>query len=113
MLRSDVCYAGHNYCLALASFSSEAGIDFLNEYLAYYLLKPDLWFDQSSAMAALAYLSDFAQKDLTSPHMGAWMDFVKNKPNWGLEGAIEGFRSQMEFIDDFRNAAIENHQASN
>jgi hypothetical protein len=56
LLRSDVCYAGHDYCLALASFSTPTATKFLHQYLEYYLEQPDLWFDQTSAMAALSYI---------------------------------------------------------
>lgn len=34
-LRSDVCYSGNQYCFALAVFSTQKSIDYLNEYLEY------------------------------------------------------------------------------
>ena len=40
LLRSDVCYSGHKYCLALASFGSEKAISYLERYLEYYLKQP-------------------------------------------------------------------------
>ena len=102
LLRSDVCYAGHDYCLALASFSSPEAIHYLNRYLEYYLEQQDLWFDQSSAMAALSFISANSGKDLVSPHMSAWESFVRNKPNWDLSSSIEGFSQQMQFLNEFK-----------
>ena len=49
-LRSDVCYAGATYCLALATFNTPSSIQVLKCYLDYYLERKDLWFDQNSAM---------------------------------------------------------------
>lgn len=56
LLRSDVCNAGRGYCLALARLDTPRAVGFLREYLGYYLTRGDLYFDQSSAMAALQYL---------------------------------------------------------
>lgn len=102
LLRSDVCYAGHDYCIALASFSSPEAINYLNRYLEYYLDQHALWFDQSSAMAALSFIGTNSGKDLVEPHMAAWKSFVTNKPNWDLASSIEGFSQQMEFLNEFK-----------
>lgn len=56
LLRSDVCYAGRAYCLVMAHFRTTTAIDFLNRYLAYYLTRPDLHFDQGFALSALRYI---------------------------------------------------------
>jgi hypothetical protein len=102
LLRSDVCYAGHEYCIALASFSSPEAINYLNEYLAYYLEKPDLWFDQNSAMAALSFIGANNGENLMAPHMAAWKSFVANKPNWDLTSSIDHFSRQMKSLCEFR-----------
>ena len=102
LLRSDVCYAGHDYCIALTSFSSPEAINYLNEYLEYYLEQHDLWFDQSSAMGALSFIGSNSNKDLLAPHMAAWEKFVANKPNWDLASSIEGFTRQMESLIEFK-----------
>lgn len=102
LLRSDVCYTGHNYCLALASFSSPAAIDYLTKYLEYYLEQPDLWFDQNSAMAALSYIGTKQGKDLVAPFMPSWRKFIINKSNWDLAVSNEIFIQQMSFLDEFK-----------
>ena len=102
LLRSDVCFAGHDYCIALASFSSPEAINYLNEYLEYYLEQPDLWFDQSSAIAALSFIGANKGTDLVTPHTAAWESFVANKPNWELASSIDEFSQQMESLNEFK-----------
>ncbi|MDP2713571.1 DUF6000 family protein [Rheinheimera sp.] len=104
LLRSDVCYAGHNYCLALASFSSLGAICYLEKYLGYYLEQSDLWFDQNSAMAALSYIGAKRGEDLVSPFMPSWQKFIVNKPNWDLAAANEKFIQQMSYLSEFKHA---------
>lgn len=102
LLRSDACYAGHDYCLALTSFSSPAAINYLEQYLGYYLEQPDLWFDQSSAMAALSYIGTNKGEDLIAPYMGSWDKFIANKPNWDLTASVEGFTQQIQSLNEFK-----------
>ena len=103
LLRSDVCYAGHYYCLALASFASENSVVFLKKYLDYYLTQYDLWFDQASAMAALFYLSEKVDKNLYSVYLPSWRKFIKNKKNWDLECSINAFKKQMMVLDEYKH----------
>lgn len=102
LLRSDVCYAGHTYCLALASFATEQSICYLNQYLQYYLEQPDLFYDQQSAMAALAYIGANSGKDLVTPHMESWQRFIANKPNWDLASSIDNFSEQMQILNEYK-----------
>lgn len=102
LLRSDVCYTGNNYCLALASFSSPAAIHYLEQYLEYYLEQPDLWFDQNSAMAALSYIGAKQGEDLITPYIPLWQKFIANKPNWDLAESIELFSQQMSALNEFK-----------
>lgn len=102
LLRSDTCYAGHYYCLALASFSSTAAIDYLQQYLEYYLRQPNLWFDQSSAMAALSYISTAKSENLIAPYMKLWNKFIIDKSNWNLATSIESFNQQMLSLNELK-----------
>lgn len=56
LLKSEVCYAGAIYCVVLASFNEPACVDYLNQYLDYYLAHPECFFDQTQAMEAIRYL---------------------------------------------------------
>jgi len=102
LLRSDVCFAGHSYCLALANFASDKAVDYLKEYLDYYLLQIDLWFDQIWAMAALEYLGNIKDVDYTSSYAETWGKFVENKQNWNLKESIDRFCQEMEIINSYR-----------
>lgn len=102
LLRSEVCYAGHNYCLALASFESLEAIDYLERYLTYYLEQPDLYFDQNSAMSALSYIGNLKDKDLISPYMDSWHEFTADKPDWNLDASIDNFNEQMQTLNEFK-----------
>ncbi len=78
LLRSDVCYAALGYCLALRRFNSRQSVDYLVEYLEYYLARLDLRFDQSDAMAALGQLdreNGICERDRLLP---LWQEFANN-----------------------------------
>jgi hypothetical protein len=100
LLRSDVCFAGRTYCVALARFGSELAVSYLRQYLEYYLTRPDLWFDQKEAMAALTYVD--SKHGTTHAHelLGLWHAFVANKPNWNLALRCEGFADEMRRLDE-------------
>ena len=99
LLRSDVCYAGSAYCMALATFNSPEALSFLKQYLDYYLTRIDLWFDQRSAMAATAYLDGKNHTNTVSSHMPAWNEFIKNKTNWDLQESVSFFMQNMEILN--------------
>lgn len=98
LLKSEVCYAGGGYCLALASFATEESIDYLKQYLDYYLEKKDLYFDQGEALAALWYLD----KGAASAYQDKWQAFVTDRSNWDLELYKRNFTNSMEFIQNLR-----------
>lgn len=106
LLRSDVCYAGRNYCLALASFSSTVAINYLQQYLEYYLRQPDLWFDQDWAMAALSYIGINKGEDLLTPYMDLWNEFIINKPSMILADSMESFNLQMLALNKLKLITI-------
>ncbi|WP_051942718.1 DUF6000 family protein [Streptacidiphilus rugosus] len=56
LLASDGPYAGAAYCVALASFGTEADAQILCDYLDLYLRRPDLDYDQGVAMGALRHV---------------------------------------------------------
>jgi hypothetical protein len=101
-LKSEVCYVGDDYCLALASLANKAAADTLSEYLDYYLNQPDLWYDQGQAMSALLYLDELLGSNRTTQFSGAWQQFVSNKPNWNLTDFNKQFRASISTIEDIR-----------
>jgi hypothetical protein len=99
LLRSDVCYAGRGYCVALAQFSTPESTGFLLEYLAYYLTKHDLWFDQNYAMGAIGYLDSRNGTNNLESMMPKWTAFVANKPYWDLQKSLTQFEGLMAKLD--------------
>lgn len=102
LLRSDVCYAGSAYCMALAELNSCESIQFLEDYLAYYLTRHDLWFDQGDAMGALAYLDRLNGSQNVERHQAAWNAFVQNKDNWSLSSSISHFEERMKLLHEVK-----------
>lgn len=95
LLRSDLCYAGRGYCVALARFNTPESVDFLLEYLHYYLTRRDLRYDQADAMAAIWYLDSRNGTGNFASMMTRWETFVADKPYGDLDGAIAGFALRM------------------
>lgn len=98
LLRSDVCYAGAAYCLALAAFNNPPACDFLEQYLHYYLGRADLWFDQGEAMGAVAYLDKLNDSNRLGQFMSQWDVFVAGKLNWNLEDSVTRFEGKMRHL---------------
>ncbi|WP_052732211.1 DUF6000 family protein [Hymenobacter terrenus] len=101
LLKSEVCYAGAGYALALAVFGDDKSKDYLNLYLTYYLERKDLWFDQGDALAAL-YKIDPSQAAICS---AKWHEFVADKPNWNLEDEIAAMNRSVNVVKDIGEAS--------
>jgi hypothetical protein len=100
LLKSEVCYAGSGYCLALATFGTDNAKKYLVAYLAYYLDRKDLWFDQADAFCALEYLDINAASKL----MDKWNSFVADKEYWSLEMSRAHLSKCMLTLDKIRNS---------
>lgn len=106
LLRSDLCFAGTYYCVALAEFNTPQGLTYLKKYLEYYLTRPDLDYDQSDAMGALAYLDTVnhtKQFDSLLPLWNNYVDAKSWKPN--LQEGVISFSEEMAVLHKFRAAA--------
>jgi hypothetical protein len=88
LLKSESCFAGSGYCVALTTFGTDDSRNFLITYLDYYLGRKDLWFNQADAYCALEYLD----KEASAQRLEKWIEFVSDKPNWNLD------RSRMIFL---------------
>lgn len=102
LLRSDLCYAGAAYCIALAAINSNESVAFLEEYLSYYLTQPNLWFDQAHAMAALSYLDKINDTERAGRFHGEWGKFIVNKANWNLDDSIVRFAQSMKNVESLK-----------
>ena len=102
LLRSDVCYAGRAYCIALAQLNTPTAVDFLEQYLRYYLTRSDLWFDQAHALAAIRHLDEVNGTGHFSAFEELWRDFAWSKPNWNLTEICARFDATMRGLESFR-----------
>ncbi len=106
LLKSEVCYAGAGYCLALATFGSDNARDYLGAYLDYYLDRKDLWFDQADAFCALEYID----KTQAEKRLNKWASFVADKNSWNLEDARARFNTTMLTLEEIRKAKTDNNR---
>ncbi len=102
LLKSEVCYAGVGYCIALASFGTEISCEYLKKYLAYYLQRKDLWFNQADAFCAL----EFLDQNSSEQFFEGWKNFISDKPNWDLDRSRKHFASCLKTIQKIRETAI-------
>ena len=58
LIKSESIIAARAYLIALTKFNTDISRSYIEEYLNYYLLKPDLHFDQHLAISALQYLDE-------------------------------------------------------
>ena len=100
LLKSEVCYAGAGYALALAIFGDDKSKDYLSLYLDYYLKRKDLWFDQGDALAALS-VSDSNQAE---KRLGEWGEFVADKSYWNLENKKAGMNRGIKVVKQISEA---------
>ena len=108
LLKSEVCYAGRSYCIALANSAvrSDLAINYLQRYLDYYLYKPDLFFEQGIALAALTFIGKNKGLNLTSIYIDAWQLFTKNKPNCLLDDYVTDFAHHMSNLEKIKSMVV-------
>ncbi len=95
LLKSEVCYAGRAFSLALASFNTPTSKAFLKKYLDYYLTRKDLWFDQEEVLCALYHIDEEAGDQ----YRGLWTEFITARPYADIARSRQTFSRN---IDAFR-----------
>lgn len=78
-LKSEVCCVGHIYSIVLAYYNTDTSINYLEKYLDYYLQKPELYFDQTFAMNALAYTDCINGTNRAKHYAEDWEKFLVNQ----------------------------------
>jgi len=96
LLKSEVCYAGSEYALTLASFNTSKSVDYLDKYLEYYLKQPQLYFDQSSVITAMKYLDEVNNTNNTEKHLKNWEDFLL----WRGKAQVENLKNLKNLVPD-------------
>ncbi|MBX0289810.1 hypothetical protein K3G63_05135 [Hymenobacter sp. HSC-4F20] len=104
LLKSEVCYAGSGYALALAMYNDERSKDYLKMYLDYYLTRKDLWFDQADVLAALHIISP----NEAANYIDMWEAYIadKHKPNTRLDDAIKVMKQSMDAVFEIRQHLV-------
>lgn len=105
LLASEVCYAGSAYCLALAVFDTPDSRDYLHRYLAHYLRQPQLHFEQTQAMAAIAYLDGQHGSAAAARHAPAWNAFLASRHGEAPDNALAAFSVGMDRLRTLRAMA--------
>ena len=98
LLRSDVCFAGTGYCLALARFNSPKSAWYLSKYLTYYLTKPELHFDQGEAIGALAHLDKANGTSQLETFSEQWKLFESASETYDQQKHIDRFAEQYSAV---------------
>ena len=102
LLKSEVCYAGGGYCLALASFNTKNGIEYLKKYLNYYLTRKDLHFDQRVAMSALNWTDKLNGTNEMQSFLPLYQEWVSDKYSQDINQLIAHFEKQMEQLNKIK-----------
>jgi len=94
LLKSEICYAGKSYAVSLAAMEGDDSVNYLCEYLDYYLDRKDLYYDQSEVYSALRYLDE----DVTSYYKDKWIGFVSDKEYWDIDRTYEWVSRDIEAV---------------
>ncbi len=103
LLRSDVCFAGLVYCRYLAQIRTPEAIDFLNRYLAYYLVQPQLYFDQPEAVAALRHIDRLSGSKHESSHSSALAFMTAARPDFLTHVSAKSLKADLRAVDRLRS----------
>ncbi|KMQ60274.1 hypothetical protein ACM46_18895 [Chryseobacterium angstadtii] len=79
LLKSEVCYAGDLYALVFAFYNNEKTVRYLNQYLDYYLQKPELYFDQERVMETVVYLDTINGTHNFAKHLIYWEKMLERR----------------------------------
>ncbi|QIL74618.1 DUF6000 family protein [Hymenobacter sp. HDW8] len=101
LLKSEVCYAGSGYALALATFGGDQSIEYLKMYLDFYLNRKDLWFDQGSVLAALYTISPTEHNQ----YLNNWRKYKSDKPYSNLDNSIAHMIRSKEVVKQLGEAS--------
>lgn len=93
LLKSEVCYAGAEYAVTLSFFNTKKSISYLNQYLDYYLLHPELYFDQREVLAALKYFDSVNGSDFLSKHLANWESMLASRKELKIKNLEAMLRS--------------------
>ena len=104
LLKSQVCYAGNGYCLTLATFNTQNGIEYLKKYLEYYLTRKDLYYDQSGAMLALKWTDKINGTNEMDNYLDLYQEWTSGKSTQDINNKFQGFEQKMNNLKRIKTA---------
>ncbi|MET9727835.1 DUF6000 family protein [Streptomyces zaomyceticus] len=110
LLASEVGFAGTAYCVTLATFATPDDAELLAAYLDRYLRRPDLYWDQPSAIGALVHLdarlgADRASRFLTAD--GLWHQWIDGPPHKEHHTTPDNYRGAIGELCGFVDESAE------
>ncbi len=106
LLKSEVCYAAREYAITLSYFNNKSSISYLNDYLNYYLLHPELPFDQMEVITAVKYLDEVNNTNVLNKHLKNWESFL-NKGQEAKTNQIDAILSNPNTSEEIKNRIFE------
>jgi Family of unknown function (DUF6000) len=105
LLKSELSFAGEGYIIALASFNSEKAIETLINYSNYYLIKRNMIFQQTEALAALILLDkkNGTNKVQELKLMELWKKFNQKNPALNLDDTVSLINSKLEKVEKYKS----------
>jgi hypothetical protein len=104
LLKSQVCYAGNGYCLSLATFNTQNGIEYLKKYLEYYLTRKDLHYDQSGAILALKWTDQINGTNEMDNYLDLYQEWTSGNNTQDINNKFQGFEQQMNNLKRIKTA---------
>ncbi|ARV08307.1 hypothetical protein BTO05_01115 [Winogradskyella sp. PC-19] len=104
LLKSQVCYAGNGYCLTLAKFNTQNGIEYLKKYLDYYLTRKDLHYDQTGAMMALKWTDKINGTNVMDDYLELYQEWTSRNYTPDINTKFQGFEQQMNNLKRIKTA---------
>ncbi len=99
LLKSEMPHAGYFYLVAIAYFNDKKGIDYLNQYLDYYLTQYTLDFNQLDAINTLCYLDKLNNTDLFKEFESTWEQY-KIQSNRELQINYKYLENEIQVLNE-------------
>ena len=84
------------------TFNTEKGIEYLKEYLEYYLTRKDVHFDQRIAMSTLNWTDKKNGTNEMNSFLPKYQDWVSDKYSQDINQSIANFEKQIEQLNQIK-----------
>ncbi len=105
LLKSELYFAGRIFALTLGHFNTITGLQYLLNYLDYYLTTINLYYDQREVLDTVKYLDEVNKTRNFDKYEELWEKFIYNKPFWIADVKTEDVRRKINAIKE-----VQKHQ---